>query len=57
MLFIAVKNGLGTMDGDNVNSFCTDPCAENICSAEFGPICGAVVVLKRVLYGLKTASK
>ena len=60
MLFIFLKNGLGPMDGDIENSLCMDPCAENIwssCGAEFGPICGSLVVLKRALYGLKTSSK
>ena len=35
------------------------PCAENIwscCGVEFGTRCDAVLVLKRDLYGLKTAS-
>ena len=59
MLLISVKNGLGLMAGDIGNALFTSPCAEKIwscCSAEFGPICGAVVVPKRALYGLKTAS-
>ena len=58
MLFIAVKNGLGLMVGDIGNALFTAPCAENIwsfCGAEFSPRCGAVVFLKRDLYGLKTA--
>ena len=41
------------------NDFFTAPCAENIwftCGQEFGAKFGAVVVLKRALYGLKTAS-
>ena len=28
MVLIAVKNGLGLMDGDIVNALCTGPCAE-----------------------------
>ena len=47
------------MAGDIGNSFCTAPCAENIwswCGADFGTRCGAVVVLKWILYGLKTES-
>ena len=48
------------MNGDISNKLFMDPCAENIwscCGAKFGPRCGAVVVLKRALYGLYTASK
>ena len=59
MLYIVVKNGLGIMPGDIGNSFFTNPYAENICSfcgAEFGPRCGAAMVLNQVFYGLKTAS-
>ena len=59
MILIAVKNGLGLIAGDIGNTLCTAQCAENIwscCGAEFDPICGAVVVLKWALYGLKTAS-
>ena len=59
MLLIYVKNGLLLMDGDIGNASCTSPFSEKIwscCSAEFGPRCGAVVVLKRALYELKTAS-
>ena len=59
MMLIAVKFGLGMMSGDIGNAFCTAPCAEKIwstCGAEFGKREGAVVVLKRALYGLKTAS-
>ena len=58
MIFIAVKNGLGLMDGNIGNELCTSPCAYNIWScygAEFGFRCGKVVVLKWDLYGLKTA--
>ena len=54
------ENVLGIVAGDIGNLFFTTPCAENIwscCGAESGPICGAVVVLKRSLYGLKMASK
>ena len=60
MLLIAVNNGLGLMAGDIGNALCTAPCAENIwscCGVEFGTRCDAVLVLKRDLYGLKTASK
>ena len=60
MILIAVNNGLGIMYGDIGNALCMDLCAENIwsfCGAEFGPRCGAVVVPKQSLYGLKTASK
>ena len=59
MLLIALKKGLGLMDGNIGNALCMSPCAENIwscCGAEFGPRCGAVVVRKQDLYGLKTAS-
>ena len=47
------------MDGDIGNELCTAPCAENSCSccgAEFGTRCGAVVLLRRDLYGLNPAS-
>ena len=60
MLLIAVNNGLGLILGKIGNVFCTSPCAENIsscCGAEFGPGCGAVVFLKRIVYGLNMASK
>ena len=59
ILLIAVKNGLGLMDGDIVYALYMASYAENIwsyCGAEFGTRCGAVVVIKRTLYGLKTAS-
>ena len=42
------------------NVLCVSPCAQKIwyyCGAEFGPRCCEVVVLKRDLYGLNTASK
>ena len=58
ILLIAVKTGLGIMAGDIGNAFYMKPCAEKIwpcCGVEFGTRCGAVVVLKRALYGLKTA--
>ena len=50
MLLLYVKNGLGLRDGDIRNELCTVSCTKNIwffCDAEFGPICGAAVVLKR----------
>ena len=59
MLLIAVKNDLGFMAGDIGNAFCTAPCAEKIWSVagdQFGTRKGSIVVLKRALYGLKTAS-
>ena len=59
MILISVKNGLGLMAGDIGNALCTSPCAENICSCcgeEFGPRCGASLVLNWYLYGLNTAS-
>ena len=55
-----MKNGSGLMDGDIVNELCKSPFSENIwscCGADFGPRCGAVVVLKRDLYGLNMASQ
>ena len=55
LLLIDVKNGFGLIDGDIGNALCTAPCFESIwscCGAEFGPRYGAVVVLKRDLYGL-----
>ena len=59
MLLIAVKNWLGLMSGDIGNLLCTSPCVEmfwSCCGVHFVPICGAVVVLKRDLYQLNTAS-
>ena len=59
MILIDVKNGLGLVSGDIGNVLCRSPCDENIwscCGAEFGTRCGAEVVLKWYLYGLKTAS-
>ena len=59
VILIAVKNELGLMEEDIGNLLCTTPCAENIwsyCGAEFGPRCGAIVVLNKSLRGLKTAS-
>ena len=53
MLLIAVKSGLGLMDGDIGNLLFTSPCVEmfrSCCGVDFVPICGAVVVLKRDLY-------
>ena len=49
MILIDVNNGLRLMAGDIGNAFCKAPCDENIwsfCGTEFGPISGAVVVLK-----------
>ena len=60
LFLIAVKNGLDLMCGNIGNAFPTAPCAEKIWStagAEFGSRAGSTVVLKRALYGLKTASK
>ena len=57
---VAVQNNLGIMTGDIANAFCTAPCAEKIWSTagpEFGEQHGSTIVLKRALYGLKTASK
>ena len=51
MILIDVKNGLGIMAGYIGNELCMAPCAENIWSC-----CGALVVLKRDLYGLNMAS-
>ena len=59
MLLIDVNNGLGIMAVDIGNTLYTAPRDQNnwsCCGAEFGPRCGAVVVLKRALYGLNTAS-
>ena len=59
MILIDLKNGLGLVAGDIGNALCRAPCAENIWScygAEFGPRCGAAVVLKWDLYVLKTES-
>ena len=58
ILFIAVNNGLGIIYVQIVNELCMSPCAKNIwscCGVEFGPKYGAVLVLKRDLYGLKMA--
>ena len=59
MMLVAAKYGLGMISGDIGNAFCTAPCAEKIWSVageQFGDKKGAIVVLKRALYGLKTAS-
>eukprot|EP00957_Ditylum_brightwellii_P146999 11191614-Ditylum_brightwellii.AAC.1 len=59
MMLVAVKYGLGMISGDIGNALCTAPCAEKIWSVageQFGDKNGAIVVLKRALYGLKTAS-
>ena len=59
IILIAAKNGLGIMSGYIVNAICMSPCSEKIwscCDADFGPRCGAVVVLKCDLYGLNTES-
>ena len=48
------------MTGDISNAFCTAPIAEKVYSRagpEFGDQAGCIVVLKRALYGLKTASR
>ena len=60
MLMIAVKNGLVLMAGDTGNAFCTALCVENIlskCGMNLVQDFGAIVVLKRALYGLKNAYK
>eukprot|EP00957_Ditylum_brightwellii_P065119 4939469-Ditylum_brightwellii.AAC.1 len=59
MLLIAVKHDLGFMAGGIGNAFCTAPCTEKIWSMkgdQFGNKKGSIVVLKRALYRLKTAS-
>ena len=61
LLFLAASYlNLGVMTGDIGNAFPTAPCAEKIwskCGPEFGSKEGAIVTLKRALYGLKTASR
>jgi len=57
---IAVRNELSIMTGDISNAFCTAPVAEKIFSragVEFLDHSGCIVILKRALYGLKTASR
>ena len=48
IILIDVRNGLGIMNVDIGNALCMPPCAENIFLAvvDFGPRCGAAVVLK-----------
>ena len=60
LLLAASHQGLGVMTGDIGNAFPTAPCAEKVwskCGPEFGNQQGAIVTLKRALYGLKTASR
>ncbi len=60
LMTIAVQNALSFMTADIGNVFCTAPCGENIwtrAGEEFGAQTGAIVVLKRALNGLKTASR
>ncbi len=56
LMIIAVQNALSFMTADIGNVFCTAPCGENIWIRE-GEEFGARPVLKRALYGLKTASR
>jgi hypothetical protein len=54
------QNNLDTMVGDIGNAFPAAPCAEKIwgkAGPEFGNKTGSTVILKRALYGLKTASR
>jgi len=56
---IAICNCLSIMTGDISNAFCTAPIAEKIytrAGPEFGAQQGCLLILKRTLYGLKTAS-
>jgi len=56
---ITIRNGLSIMTGDISNAFCTAPIAEKIytrAGPEFGAQQGCLLILKRALYGLKTAS-
>ena len=60
LLLLAKQQKLRFMTGDIGNAFCTAPCAEKIwsqCGPEFGHKQGMRVVLKRALYGLKTAAR
>jgi hypothetical protein len=60
LMLVAAQNGLDTMVGDISTAFPTAPCAEKVWSIareEFGNKKGAVVILKRALYGLATASR
>ena len=60
LMLVAVQNGLDLMAGDIGNAFPTAPCAEKVWSVagpEFGQRQGAVVILQRALYGLKTSSR
>jgi len=60
LLTVLIQNGLDMMVGDIGNAFPTAPCAEKIWSKagpEFGSKEGSTVILKRALYGLKTASR
>ena len=60
LMIISIQNNLDLMAADIGNAFPTAPCAKKIwtkCGAEFGPRRGAVAVVKRALYGLKTASR
>jgi len=57
---IAIRNGLSIMTGDISHAFCTAPIAEKIytrAGPEFGAQQGCLLILKRALYGLKTASR
>eukprot|EP00957_Ditylum_brightwellii_P126868 9670932-Ditylum_brightwellii.AAC.1 len=59
LMLAAVKNGLNITTADIGNAFCTAPCTEKIWSIagdEFSEKKGLVIVLRRALYGLKTAS-
>jgi hypothetical protein len=62
LMLVATQNNLNLMVGDVGNAFPTAPCAEKIWSTA-GPEFrhqgkeGSKVILKRALYGLKTASR
>jgi hypothetical protein len=60
LMIIATQNKLDMMVGDIGNAFPTAPCAEKIwtkAGPEFGDRAGSTIILKRALYGLKTASR
>jgi hypothetical protein len=60
LMIIATQNSLDMMVGNIGNPFPTAPCAEKIwtnAGPEFGNRAGSKIILKRALYGLKTASR
>ena len=58
LLTIAVNEGLKVMTGDISNAYIHAECGKKIyskCGPDFGDKEGAIVIIKKILYGLATS--